>query len=92
MQTIQKVSPLESLVVMELTSIQLEQERLSQLLPVLALNEDPEKARLEFEDNLATLQHRSKRLERMLDSMSSWGADECDTSAMSAFRGELTAA
>ncbi|MBV8820313.1 MAG: hypothetical protein JO022_18280 [Acidobacteriaceae bacterium] len=92
MNTIPTVSPLEVLVVMELETIRLEHERLSQQLTVLPLHPDADRALLDFERSMTALQERSGRLERLLDGMSSWGLEDSEMPVAGRHHGELTAA
>jgi len=69
-------SPLDSLVIMELETIRVVQERLAEALPILAREADPQSAQIRFLRQMQDLRKRSERLERLLDGMSPWGTDD----------------
>ncbi len=73
MQSIHSASPLETLVLMELETLRLEQERLSSAFPVLALQPNSDLAQRAFLGQMDRLKERSNRLERLIEGMSPWG-------------------
>ncbi len=76
MEQAYKVSPLETLVMMELDSLRSNRDRLSRALTLMTRDADSPVAQDRFLNDLTTLHQRSSRLERLLEGMSHCGFEE----------------
>ena len=76
MEQLPRVSPLETLVLMELETLRLNRDKLSRALTTMALRGDSACAQDRFLDDLTSLHQQSSRLERLLEGMSYCGFGE----------------
>lgn len=76
MENLHSFSPLETLVLLELETLRMEQEELGKELPWLTVDENIEGACESFVSRMNGLRERATRLQRLLDGMEFCGFDE----------------